>query len=301
MVVLAAFGCHSSVSYSQGQSGTTYQSGYFLGNSLTWNGSPQYIDEAFGSERSPEIGWAIYPGWPLHRIATDASIPLPSIEGTALDSDYVPYAIPTSGRTYQGSEHFQKAWEFISIQPHYADYDSELAAAIALIRESQSLNPGNAEADLFLYQIWPFGAAKRTKSYVDTWLNSGRGLKGVSLQYFKDFQAALEAEFPNQDVFTIPIGEVLAELDRRLTANPITLDSLVYASAWDLFEDDVHLSDYGVGSSAPGEYVAHMTMLASIWGGKPEDYSTFYHGKIDDSYKILVDTIIEDTVAKYRS
>lgn len=160
------------------------------------------------------------------------------------------------------------AWDWITIQPHPRrddpetpeDEQSTLADDVAIVLDLIDLartNPANAETDFFIYSGWPVFGKYETKWNLRS-PNFDDSPTIHARQYYENLIERVRSE-TDADVFIIPVGEVLMELDRRFRETPVPY----VASVLNLYRDLLHLR------IDIGRYIASVTTFATLFNTDP--------------------------------
>lgn len=221
------------------------QSNYFVGNSLTYNEVFFYVGdkiEMFAQRRgnSHTAGFHWLGGSSLSGIVN--SWENSQVYSSASPSDYLT-RLPQGGL------------DNLVLQPSINSANAELNA----LNRLANLLPSNDPTKLYVYATWP----SREKDYLPTW-NAPYTNPAVvpdwspSSAYFSHIVNQFRASQPARDVYMIPAGEVLAEVQRRVDAGTLT----GLTSADDLYHDNLHMDFDGM-------YLIGLTMYATLFKDDP--------------------------------
>ncbi len=185
----------------------------------------------------------------------------------------------------------QQYFDVLTMQLWGADLAGDVAAASAMTAAAVARNP---EVRPFLVETWVHKEKTLEPDYRTQWERpwpetQRYGVPPIHCRAYARlvFQRLQEATAGlRQPVRLIPVGSVLAELDRRLCAGAIPGLTRIE----DLYADDVHLSERG-------SYAALETFYAVILGespvGKPR---TERFASVDDAYAKLVQEVVWQVV-----
>lgn len=256
---------------------------YHIGNSLTFDSQPEAM-EAFAASRGldHQVGYHIRTGSSLRNILdnpTDLSIAPNEFGGFS-------QALPNN------------AWDVVTIQPHpsnspYTTLGEDIDSVLSFINLTRS-NPANADTNFYIYQTWP---QQGTSSYQTQWTApSPDSLDSQMLRRREYYNNLIERVRDETDanVYMIPVGEVLFELDIRMRAGEIP----GFTSVTRLYRDALHLS-YGAG-----RFVAGATTFATILGQYPTGLdipADFYGGptSLTEIQKEVILETIRDVLDKH--
>jgi len=275
--------------------------GLHFGNSQTHNSLPENLSAEFLAMGASEAYVETYLG-----------------SGTPLDVTIQPEGTETAQGEIQG-----RTWSYITMQPGllngnmYGQSQFEAAEQIVQWGEAAGQHP-----IYYVYQAWPFyspiggwGQAPLTgpwpvvSTYSDIWnrppdtftvaqfFQTNASVFNYLGSYFDIFIDQLRADFPQEIINIIPVGEVFARLDGLLLAtNGIPPDGPTSVTgAWSFVSQS-----YGDGILANplGEYVAHVTTLSTITGINPKnlpvDISAYPGLALDE--KGFLDGVIWDVI-----
>lgn len=216
---------------------------YFVGNSLTQNivansvgggyeGRLQRMAAGYGDTLS--AGYHIVGGAGLADITSrwdanhTADIASPSGYGVAL-----------TGST----------WDQIVVEPWRHSVNSEISSMASILAKQ----PAGAKTPVYLYQTWPAktlpsGAfdASGTLDYLATWnasypSDSTEVAYRQSSGYYSRLLTRARETFSDRPVYMIPVGEVMAEIQRRIDSGTFT----GLTNVTQLYGDGVHQNYFG--------------------------------------------------------
>ncbi|MDZ4657509.1 MAG: hypothetical protein SH868_08000 [Bythopirellula sp.] len=249
---------------------------YHVGNSLTYDSQPLGI-EALATSRGldHQVGFHIRSGASLQNL-------LATPELTSID--------PNEFGTY-GQALPSNAWDIVTLQPH-----SDNAPLTTLGLDTQSIlsfidltrsNPANENTNFYIYQTWP---QQTGSSYQSLWTNPSPNNLNTQMtrsrEYYKNLIERVRGE-TDANVYMVPVGEVLYQLDIKMRAGQIP----GFFSVGQLYRDALHLS-FG-----PGRFVAGVTTFATILGQYPNELEIpddFYGGP--SSLTFVQKTAILETI-----
>lgn len=234
---------------------------YHIGNSLTNQSNPDAF-ELFAQNRGVELstGYSVHGGWALNDFLSYPDDP------DILTNEYGLYT------TALANNH----WDIVTLQPHRSfpgtQMHQDVSSILSLINTTRS-NPANADTNFYIFQTWP----DRTFNYQQEWtaplLDHPATPNTRSRAYFNYLIERVRAE-TDANVYMIPAGEVLYELDKRFRSREIPGISSVY----NLYGDDIHMAP------GAGRYITGLTMYATMMGQYPNELpppSGFYEGNIE--------------------
>lgn len=219
---------------------------YHVGNSLTWDSQPRSLDD-FGAMRGREhaAGYHILEGTPLYSIVAQPDHP-----GVSFDATYGRFDAALANH----------AWTAVTMQPHTgagSTLGSEMNAILELIDLTRS-NPANAATKFYIYAGWPALTSPFQQKWNEAVVDSLSTTSVRARQYYDHLinrvRAATDAE-----VYMIPVGEVLSQLDLQMQQGMIPGYNVIQQ----FYGDSVHLNG-GVG-----RYTAAATTFATLLGEEP--------------------------------
>ena len=224
---------------------------YHIGNSLTYDSQPLAL-EAFATQigLAHTVGFHIRESSALNEILADPS-----------DTTVEPH--PQFG-TYQQALPGHE-WDFVTIQPHQSkdnpetpEFDpSTLATDVSAILHFIDLtrsNPANSDTKFYIYSAWPSIANYLNGHWYGQTHNFDGALTVHTRRYYEHLINRVR-DATDADVFMVPVGEVLFELDKRITAGDT--EPLV-DSFTDLYRDSLHLA------LDIGRYMASITTFTTL-------------------------------------
>ena len=254
---------------------------YHIGNSLTWDSQPEAM-ELFGNEFGPahQAAYHIHVGWALHTIVADPNSltiePVP--EFGSFDEALVNHA-----------------WDAVTLQPHRtqsANLQTDVESMLSLIDLTRT-NSANENTTFYIYQAWPSRIG--LSSYQSQWDSSLPVGSHPDMEYSREYFDLLYDtvhQATDADLQIIPVGEVLYELDRKMTQGAIP----GYNSVLNLYRDHTHLDN------ELGRYVASATTFASLSGVNPLDlykppgFAQKNLFPLSDDLYAAVNTVIRDVL-----
>ncbi len=222
---------------------------YHVGNSLTWDSRPDWGLPTLASDAglSLDTGYHIRCNGSLDHIAahpTDTCVNANSF-GRYTEA----FAIHT--------------WDVVTLQPFSSTSTpstprTEYEAMKSLIQLARH-NPGNLDTTFYLYTGWmsatsagtDFHSAWYDPALIDPDVDLLRN--AASFQWVYD-ELRNDPQLSGVDLRMIPFGDVLAEIDQRMTAGSIP----GFVGAEDLYRDDLHMNNLGW-------FVASNTVLSTLF------------------------------------
>lgn len=259
---------------------------FHIGNSLTFKAlSHQYKQwSLLGYEERllafmDGRGVHYVPGW---HISWGAS--LPSIWSRPFEP-----AVANAGAL--GQALVDCTWDVLTVQLWGADSVGDVAAAKGMIAMALAKNP---ELQSFLVETWVHKEKTLVPDFPTQWNRPWKegdtyGIPPIHCQAYARlvFKRLREATADlRHPVRLIPIGSVMAELDRRMRAGQVA----GFTRVEELYNDDVHLTENG-------NYVALETFYAVILGKDPKGQprSTFFP-TVDDAFAAAVQDAVWQVV-----
>lgn len=260
---------------------------FHIGNSLTFKAlSHQYKEWSLlgYEERLLALmdgrGVHYVPGW---HISWGAS--LPSIWSHPFEP-----AVANAGAL--GKALVDCTWDVLTVQLWGADSVGDVAAAKGMIAMALAKNP---ELQSYLVETWVHKEKTLVPDFPTQWNRPWQegdryGIPPIHCQAYARlvFRRLREATADlRRPVRLIPIGSVMAELDRRMRAGQVA----GFTRVEDLYNDDVHLTENG-------NYVALETFFAVILGKDPKGQprSAFFP-TVDDAFAAAVQDAVWQVVA----
>ncbi len=233
---------------------------YHIGNSLTYDSQPLGIESLAASRGlDHQVGFHIR-----------SSASLQSILANPTDVTTTPNEFGTFDQALPNNN-----WDIVTLQPH-----NDNAPITTLAVDTESIlsfinltrsNPANAETNFYIYQTWP---QKSAATYQTLWNTPSLDQPGTHMSrtraYYNNLIEHVRSE-TDANVYIVPVGEVLYELDIKMRAGQIP----GFTSVGQLYRDALHMS-YG-----PGRFVAGVTTFATILGQYPNELEIpddFYGG-----------------------
>ena len=217
---------------------------YHIGNSLTWDMQPLGLVElASQMNYEHQTGYHIQCGQPLKYIWNNPT------------STCVP---PIEDFGYFGAALSSHSWDIVAIQPFQGDstLQDDETIILDMIELSQE-NPENRNTRFYIYAAWPTRGDYQTKWTIDVPDDNSTSTVLAS-EYFEHLIERVRVGTTAQ-VFMIPVGEVLYELDKKLQAGEVP----GYTSIEQMYRDDYHLT------LDIGRFIAGITTFATIYGSDP--------------------------------
>lgn len=226
---------------------------YHIGNSLTWDSRPDY-------------------GTP--KLATDAGLSLTTGYHIRCSSslDYISQhptntCVTPNNFGFYGDALANNTWDAVTLQPFSSTATpstprTEYEGAKALIQQAR-LNPNNANTTFYIYTGWmsrtDMGDDFYAAWYDDTPVDPDEALvrKASSFEWVYD-ELANDPDLAGVDLQMIPVGDALAELDRRMSLGQVP----GFSGAEGLYRDDLHLNNLGW-------FVASNTVLSTLFKFDP--------------------------------
>ncbi|MCD6175659.1 MAG: hypothetical protein J7K65_07845 [Planctomycetes bacterium] len=246
---------------------------YHIGNSLTWDMQPLGLAElARQRNYEHETGYHIECGKPLKHIWNN---PKSTCVAPVKKFGYFDDALPNH------------SWDLVSIQPYSGDstlLDDE-EVILKMIKLAQG-NPKNKNTRFYIYAAWPKRGNYQTKWTTDVSEND-RAATVLAREYFKHLIERVRSRTTAQ-VFMIPVGEVLYELDKKLKAGEVP----GYTSVDQMYRDTNHLS------LDIGRFTAATTTFVTVYGSDPIGIvqPAMYYGEQGAQFTPEVYTAIYSTV-----
>ena len=187
-------------------------------------------------------------------------------------------------------------WDFVTFQPYPrgnnpdtpevgpSDLTTDVASILELIDLTQA-NPANSDTKFYIYSAWP-----RYLGYRESWTASTVNVDTTRTEHSLDYYSHLLSrvrEATEAEVYLIPVGEVLFELDTRIRAGEVpNVQSLS-----SFFRNLVHLR------LDIGRYLASTTTFTTLFGLDPFGQTkpvNFFGGEAAFSPALF--DVIHDTV-----
>lgn len=222
---------------------------YHIGNSLTQDSQPTGIAEMAGRAGLDHlVGRHIRCGSSLGGI-------LDHLEDLCVDPIDPFGTFETALPNYR--------WDFVTIQTH-PERDSTLAddvaSAVELIELAQT-NPANADTRFYIYSAWPSFFQYEANWYASV-LDHRQTRTVHAKQYYDHFLRRVRQQ-TDAEVYLIPVGEALAEVNRRIQQEEIPhLPKLSL-----LYRDTRHLQ------YTWGRFLAGLTTFTTLFGIEPEGFT----------------------------
>lgn len=176
-------------------------------------------------------------------------------------------------------------WDALSLQPFDRQLNDDLGHASNFI-DLALTHPANADMDVYVYGHWPRQSQDGwydvhwRKDYTGGWDGTFE-----TADYYEDLTTALRAAYPNLDIWIVPVGEVMYELNQKFKAGEVP----GYTHIVDLFADGIHLNDMG-------EYVSGLTYYATMYGEDPHGLPSTPYGWEDAPLRDAIQDCVWDVV-----
>lgn len=220
---------------------------YHIGNSLTWDSQPLSMElygDKFGAPH--QAGYHIHNSWPLKAFVFDPN-------AVTIDP------LEEFGKYTEALTNHQ--WDVVTLQPHTTQ-SSTLRTDIDSIKSIIDLarsNPANSDTTFYIYEAWP---NQQGQSYQSKWeapLPSGANpFTSLTREYFDLLYTKVNLE-TDATIRTIPVGEVLYEVDRAMRQGKVP----GFTSISQAYRDGIHLDN------EIGRYIASATTFATLSGVDP--------------------------------
>lgn len=209
---------------------------YHIGNSLTWDSRP---DWGLG-KLAADAGHTLTTGY---HIRCNSS--LDYIAGHPSDTCVTPNSFG-----YYTDALLNNTWDAVTLQPFGSAYTPstprmEYEGAKSLIQLARQ-NPDNLDTTFYLYTGW-MSRTDAANDFYSAWHNSSPIdpdadliRNAASFGWVYD-ELTNDPDLAGVDLRMIPVGDVLAELDRRMTLGEIP----GFAGVEDLYRDDLHMNNLG--------------------------------------------------------
>ena len=224
-----------------------------IGNSFTHNSMP-YSIPAIAAQKSDSltVGAHIKSGSPVHNIWGSPD------NAREISKDFGKYRDALT----------KHPWDVVTLQPFYkrpgegfpqstmqSDIDSILKF-IELARE----NPANRKTKFYIYESWPF--LWTGKPFQQAWDTTTKDELAAPTMHTRDYYEHLLKrlrEKTDAEIHTIPVPEVMYQLDRQMQAGKVP----GLTGIGDIMKDKLHL-DPGLG-----HYIASVTVYATLFAKNP--------------------------------
>ncbi|MCC6680120.1 MAG: hypothetical protein IT445_04375 [Phycisphaeraceae bacterium] len=219
---------------------------YHVGNSLTWDSRPMWQDD-----------FAAQKGLPAHSAAWHIRCGSSLAAIVANPTDVCADALAPYGLFANALPNYE--WDAITLQsyPGGTTLGSETAAALSLINLARQ-NNDNLDTPFFLLTGWP-----QSTDFVNTWnqtvVDDDNTPTVIARQYYELLLQRLRNQ-TDADIYIIPSGEVLYQLDLRMHNGQVP----GFSDVTQLYRDVHHLT------TTVGRYVAGTTMFAALYGMSPQ-------------------------------
>jgi len=255
---------------------------YHIGNSLTADMAPHSF-AAFAAQRelTHEAGYHLRNASSLNlTLATpsEVSVTPPEPFGTFAN------ALPNF------------KWNAVTIQPHWglgSTMATDVDSILSVINLART-HAANANTRFYIFSTWPLFGDFQTNWTAPT-VDDAATPTALTRDYFEHLLARVRAQ-TDATVLMIPVGDVLHELDVRLSAGLVQ----GYSSVLPFYRDGLHMN------GALGQYTAALTTFATIRGEIPIDFvkpeNTFSYDSIPpnaDAIYEAVNDAIRDVVGAH--
>ncbi len=259
--------------------------GFHIGNSLTGNLMPHWLEDSLGRNGIPACV-----GWHIDYSQSAASI-VANPEGVGGLDGLVPFygAWPQALR-----EH---TWDYVAIQSYFGPSGLLEVAGIQSLIDAARSNPANAGTHILLYSTWLWNDGLSTQpSYATLWDKSHRTLSQPAepnARFFRRMLRRLRIANPSVPIGVIPVGEVFATVDALLRRQPVEEADRTLRSSWDLYQDRIHLGKQGC-------YIAHLTTVVTVLNKHPDGISLDPEvaSSVSEELKALVHPVIWTVVVR---
>ena len=159
-------------------------------------------------------------------------------------------------------------WSAIVFQPFSGTAHSELEAIKTMIDIHRCAYPEN-RPEIYLYATWPGRPETQVDGFRALWERDSfnpeggfaRDRKGQHWIYHR-----LKTDYPDWDMNYIGVGDILAEMERRIEAGALPTLGTIRS----LFSDEIHHGNIG-------HWIASQSMLAAILGESPTQFNDGHH------------------------
>lgn len=243
---------------------------YFVGNSLTWDANPNRIKAITQSAGKPlDVGYHI-----------QCSAQLTTIWSSPTTCITPPV---TYGDVFSGLPNH--AWDTVSLQTYYDTLPNALTNAQRFIDLTRT-NAANANTRTLIYSAW---FDQSTTPFRDRWALPYSTANRMNGNFFAQLMTGLRDDPKNagKRVDLVPVGEVLAELDKRLAVAPVAGISSVYS----LYRDPYHMNE-------TGKILAAMTFYSVMYGDDPANatYTISANDTLTPQMMPLIQDVVWDVV-----
>lgn len=245
LVALAAVAAVHATLFPGAAAATTHAETYHIGNSLTADLAPQSL-AAFAAQRGQThtVGYHI-------RVSSTLAGTLAHPDETSTPSPDPFGAFATALPGYH--------WNAVTLQPHPgegATLASDVDAILYWINLTRS-NPANANTRFYIYATWPIIGDFQNKWSTPV-VDDDDALSIPAHDYYRLLIERVRLE-TDATVLMLPVGDVLAELDRRLAAGAVP----GYSRVSSFYRDGLHMN------GELGQYTAAATAFATLRAQNP--------------------------------
>ena len=244
--------------------------GYFVGNSLTWDADPAQIARGIRS-LNPNFkhGYHIACNWSLHEIVDDPSTRC--ISPTANFGELIEAL----------GEH---EFDFVVFQAYPKERAADELDAVVELTNLLTSEGRNSACVIYLYVAWP--SVSSTLNFTEQRAIEFEGAEEPSLitKGFEDWwYASVCAVFSERDIRLVPSGAVYEALDLKL--GQILVDGM--DSTYSLYRDVPHMS------IPTGRYVTHAILFSVLMQAQPTQLplQSSMVNNVDSGFKDLVNEV----------
>lgn len=241
---------------------------YFIGNSVTDNIEYSGL-ETLAQSRGFTMPWGrhMIPGAPLVYIW----------ENPEHGFEQEPYGFYSNALT-------NYEWDFVSFQP----FDRDRAVDAATIADFVDLTLSqSSNLTVLVYARWP----RDDEDFDTRWLRplDDPLANRENAAFFEQLTRDVRANDPKHEVFMVPVGHVMYELNQRMKAGKVPGMTDIY----DLYEDGIHLN-------STGEYLCALTFFTTIFREDPRGLPVpAQYGTIDPAVvEVFQDTVLDIVAAQ---
>lgn len=243
---------------------------YFIGNSVT--DCIQYTGlEALAQSRGHNLPWGrhIVPGAPLDLLWNDT-------QSTFYQPPYGRHQTALTGYP----------WDFINLQPFDRGLASDRASVQSFVNEAGAQSPG---ATVLVYARWPRNEEDFDTRWLRTYANQTYGPELESKSFFEQLTQAVRSDYPSRNVFMVPVGHVLYELNQQIKAGQVPGLTSIY----NLYADTIHLDNRG-------KYLVALTFFTTLFREDPRGLPVpAEYGTIDPALVSIFQNTVLNVVAAH--
>ncbi|MEQ8211988.1 MAG: hypothetical protein RH917_19475 [Lacipirellulaceae bacterium] len=218
---------------------------YHIGNSLTWDSQPLLL-----SPVAQDLGLSHEAGYHI-RTATSLDYFIANPEDVNI-TPVEPFGTYTNALT-------NHAWDAVTIQP-FNGQTSTMATDVLSILDFIDLtrsNSANQDTKFYIYAAWPRRTGFRNRWTVE--VEDELTTNTVPADQYFDFLIERVRQETDAEVYMIPVGDVLFELDTRLLNSEIP----GFTTLNEFYRDEIHL-DFN-----HGRYLANLTTFSTLFNTSP--------------------------------